>query len=233
MKWLAALSLFSLSLPASAITVDMVAVGNPGNGCDSQSQGCFGAVTYHYQIGKHEITNAQYAAFLNAVAATDTNGLYNTDMGSSQITRTGSPGSYSYTAVAGNGNQPITSFSFYDALRFANWLHNGQPTGAQNASTTEDGAYTFTGPTTVGARKAGALFALANENEWYKAAYYNGSAYFDYPAQASRDLRVAPPLLSIPLCQAAPQRAIPQPRVSRHQIRVGADRPRRMDLSAD
>src|SRR5262245_54611315 len=123
MKWLAALSLLGLSLPASAITVQMVAVGNPGNTCDTQTQGCFGAVAYWYQIGKYEVTNSQYAAFLNAVAATDTNGLYNAAMGGSQITQSGSPGSYTYAVVGANGNQPITSFSFYDALRFANWLH--------------------------------------------------------------------------------------------------------------
>ena len=45
--------------------------------------------------------------------------------------------------------------SFYDALRFANWLHNGQPSGPQDSTTTEDGAYTFSGIWTVGERNAG------------------------------------------------------------------------------
>jgi formylglycine-generating enzyme required for sulfatase activity len=186
MRWFAAVSVAGcLSGSASGITVDMVPVGNPGNACDPQSQGCFGAVAYPYSIGKYEITNAQYAAFLNAIAASDPTGLYHTDMATdSQITRTGSSGSYTYTAVAGNENKPITSFSIYDVLRFVNWLHNNQPTGAQDTSTTENGAYTFSGPTTVGARNAGAKFALATESEWYKAAYYNGASavYYDYPA---------------------------------------------------
>ncbi len=39
---------------------------------------------------------------------------------------------------------PVNFVSFWDGLRFANWLHNGQPTGAQGNSTTEDGAYTLT-----------------------------------------------------------------------------------------
>jgi formylglycine-generating enzyme len=171
-----------LAASASAVTVEFVPVGNPGNACDTQSQGCFGAVAYQYSIGKYEVTNAQYAAFLNAIAASDPTGLYSTNMGSGEITRSGSSGSFTYTAVAGNETQPISSVSFYDALRFANWLHNGQPSGAQDASTTEDGAYAFSGPTTVGARKVGAKFAVPTEDEWYKAAYYNGSAYFDYPA---------------------------------------------------
>ena len=67
-------------------------------------------------------------------------------MGSSNggITRSGGSGSYTYSAIAGRGNMPVNFVSFYDALRFANWLHNGQPTGAQDNTTTEDGAYTIT-----------------------------------------------------------------------------------------
>ncbi len=36
---------------------------------------------------------------------------------------------------------PVNVVSFYDSRRFANWLDNGQPTGAQDSTTTEDGAY--------------------------------------------------------------------------------------------
>lgn len=35
---------FSFSTPVSAVTVDWLTVGDPGNACDSQSDGCFGAV---------------------------------------------------------------------------------------------------------------------------------------------------------------------------------------------
>src|SRR2546426_9948042 len=66
---------------ASAVTIDWTPVGNRGNACDPQSQGCFGSVGYPYQISKYEVTNAQYAEFLNAVAKTDTNALYSTSMG--------------------------------------------------------------------------------------------------------------------------------------------------------
>src|SRR5262245_3653949 len=54
---------FALSLPlaASAVTIDWAPVGNPGNLCDVQSQGCFGTVSSGYQISKYEVTNAQYA----------------------------------------------------------------------------------------------------------------------------------------------------------------------------
>jgi len=64
--------------------------------------------------------------------------------------------------------------SLYNALRFANWVQNVQPTGLQTASTTENGAYDISlGDNVV--RKSGALVWLPNEDEWYKAAYYSPS----------------------------------------------------------
>ncbi|MHC5110450.1 MAG: hypothetical protein ACYTHJ_11290, partial [Planctomycetota bacterium] len=30
------------------------------------------------------------------------------------------------------GNKPVNFVSFFDAMRFVNWLHNGQPSGAQD-----------------------------------------------------------------------------------------------------
>ena len=39
-------------------------------------------MTYTYRIAKYEVTNAQYAEFLNAKAATDPLGLYNPNMAS-------------------------------------------------------------------------------------------------------------------------------------------------------
>ena len=167
---------------ASAVSIDWVTVGDPGNACDPQSDGCYGAVPYTYQISKYEVTHAQYAEFLNAVAATDTYGLYNLlwDHGSGGIAQSGSSGSYTYSTIAGREDMPVTRVSFYDALRFANWLHNGQPTGAQDSTTTEDGAYTMitegypSGPFIT--RNAGATVVLSGEDEWYKAAYYDAAS---------------------------------------------------------
>ncbi|MBW2667687.1 MAG: PEP-CTERM sorting domain-containing protein, partial [Deltaproteobacteria bacterium] len=50
---------------ASAVTVDWVTVGDPGNAADTTS---YGAVADEYRIGKFEVSNAEYAEFLNAVA---------------------------------------------------------------------------------------------------------------------------------------------------------------------
>ena len=87
--------------------------------------------------------------------------------------------------------------SWGDAARFANWLHNGQPTGLQIASTTEDGAYSLNGATSTAAlnavsRKAGANWFIPTENEWYKAAFHQPAAqggdadnYWDYPVRTN------------------------------------------------
>ncbi len=186
------MALCSMAPTTSAeVTIDWVTVGGPGNVCDTQPQGCFGSVAETFQIAKFEVTNTQYAEFLSAVAATDSNALYNTSMGSGSsfggITRSGSPGSYSYSATITHAAMPVNWVSFWDAVRFANWLHNGQPTGGQDNTTTEDGAYTLT-PTAIlnntVTRNAGAQVFAPSEDEWYKAAYYDAGAliYFDYPA---------------------------------------------------
>src|SRR6185436_13170930 len=67
---------------AQAITIDTVPVGNVGNANDPATGNLYGGVSYAYSIGKYEVTVGQYTAFLNAVAATDSYGLYTTSMAS-------------------------------------------------------------------------------------------------------------------------------------------------------
>lgn len=186
---LALLGAAGLAAPASAVTMDWVLVGAPGNAPDTAAHcyaaGC-GSVSYAYNIGKYDVTNAQYVELLNTKAASDPNGLYNTSMGSDAInggiTRSGSHGSYSYAVKPGFESKPVVYVSFWDAARFANWLNNGQGSGD-----TETGAYTLT-PAAISAnsvvRNLGAQVFLPSENEWYKAAYYDpiASVYYDYPA---------------------------------------------------
>jgi hypothetical protein len=154
----AAVVCVSLVSAASAATTDTVSVGNPGNPGDTRypSGGVpsFGGVDYTYNIGKYEVTAGQYTEFLNAVAATDTYGLYNTSMGNvpalgANIQRSGSSGSYTYSVAADWADRPVNYVSWGDSARFSNWLHNGQPTGPQGLSTTEDGSYFLNGATSI------------------------------------------------------------------------------------
>jgi sulfatase modifying factor 1 len=187
-------------------SLEFVPVGNPGNvgelsGVRAGRRVC-GAVNYEYQIGKFEVTAGQYAEFLNAVARTDTYGLYNTNMwrhaGGCKIQRTGAAGAYAYTVSEDRANRPVNWVSWGDAARFVNWLTNGQPTGVQNATTTEDGSYQLNGAKTNAAlsavvREEDARYVIPTEDEWYKAAYYDpdkpgGAGYWDY----ATDSNIAP-----------------------------------------
>ena len=190
-------ALLACSASAQAVLIDWVIVGDAGNAADTEVMGDkttgYGSVSYVYWIGKYEVTNSQYCEFLNAVAAVDTYELYNPDMAggvwdSGGIVRADSRWGYRYSVKAGRGNNPVNYVSWYDAQRFANWLHNGQPVGPQDATTTEDGAYTFSGATSVGPRNPEAKVFLPNEDEWYKAAYYKAGStdagYWDYATQS-------------------------------------------------
>jgi formylglycine-generating enzyme required for sulfatase activity len=160
-------------------------------------------VNHNYRIATTEVTNAQYAEFLNAKAASDPLQLWNSNMGSTSsrggISRSLSNGSFTYAARPDMGNKPVNWVSWYDALRFINWLHNGQGSGD-----TETGAYTLLGGTptpTNGStvtRNAGATVFMPTEDEWYKAAYHQPAAqggdsdnYWQYPTATNTPPTVA------------------------------------------
>jgi len=187
-------------------SLETVPVGNAGNVGELSGSGAggygpdriCGAVSYEYKIGKYEVTAGQYSEFLNKVAKTDAYGLYNTYMDTAvysygcNIKRTGSSGAYAYTVDPNWANRPVNLVSYWDSCRFANWLHNGQPTGAQGAGTTERGAYTLDGYNGYDGRtiqrNPDANWAVTGEDEWYKAAYYKGggtnAGYWDYPTSS-------------------------------------------------
>lgn len=170
----------ALAATAGAATVDIgwSNVTNAGNAADTNG---YGSVGYNYRMSTYEVTNSQYAAFLNAVASSDPTGLFNTNMESQSlggITRSGTSGSYTYAVKSGMGDRPVNYVGFFDAARMANWLTNGQGSGS-----TETGVYTFSAATNSGVitsvnRDPGNLgqVFLPTEDEWYKAAYYNASA---------------------------------------------------------
>ena len=178
---------------AQAVTIELVPVGNAGNADDITG---LGGVDYNYDIGQLEVTSGQYVEFLNAVAATDTYELWTTimfdDPRGPKVERTGDSGSYFYSVEAARANRPVAVIDWGDAVRFANWLFNGQPTGAQDLSTTEDGSYLLDGANTDAAlmavtRKPGATWVIPTEDEWVKAAFHKNDGvtgnYWRFPTQ--------------------------------------------------
>ena len=124
-------------------------MGDPGNVADTavmtgpnggDGTTGYGSVGNTYRMGTYDVTVGQYVQFLNAVASTDTYGLYNWDMslGPSSgnqhptigITQSGNSGSYTYS-VAGSdpaaANCPIFNVSWGDAARLCNWLQTASP----------------------------------------------------------------------------------------------------------
>ncbi len=124
---------------------------------------------YDYRMGKFEITNDQWNKFV------DINGA-----------PTGSPGSaYDESPYWTGTNVPMNIVSWYEAAQFVNWL---------NTSTGHQAAYKFTGTQgtkdyTLGVwsasdagynaanpyRNSNAYYFLPTEDEWVKAAYWNGT----------------------------------------------------------
>ena len=197
-RWSMTLAFFASS--ASAITIPTNLVDNAGNAPDPVVMGDgttgYGDVPYPYRIGTHEVTNSEYAAFLNAVAASDPNGLFNTGMSAGfngGINRSGSAGSYTYAPKIGFENKPVNYVTFYDAARFCNWLHNAQPVGPQGPDTTEDGAYTLLGTNVMApgngdgiGRNNNWLWAIPSEDEWHKAAYNGpGNTWTTFATQSN------------------------------------------------
>jgi formylglycine-generating enzyme required for sulfatase activity len=177
--------LWTATVPAGAVTIDMVTVGNPGNANDPATGSVYGRVDYSYQIGKYDVTIAQYTAFLNAADPTGTNpnGIYkgqmdtdrnnagiSFDAGALSGSKYAAIGPFGITNGQSAGNRPIAYVSWYDAARFANWMTNGQGSGS-----TETGAYDFANAPAgmAPAKTPGAAFYIPTENEWYKAAYFS------------------------------------------------------------
>ncbi|MDA0848432.1 MAG: SUMF1/EgtB/PvdO family nonheme iron enzyme [Verrucomicrobia bacterium] len=166
------LLLFSIQ---SLMALEMVVVGDPGNSRENNhmtsslgnvnaSEEKPGAVDYAFRMSAHEVTNSDYAEFLNAKAKTDLAyyrhdnaekydsdtffrdaidglpvNLYDTAMGSSPhggIVRSGIRGEFVYTVKPGFENKPVNFVNKLDAQRYCNWLTNGKGNGD-----TETGVY--------------------------------------------------------------------------------------------
>jgi formylglycine-generating enzyme required for sulfatase activity len=150
-------------------TIDFVTISgdtNPASG--------YGIVNNDYRIGTYEVTNDQWSKFVNAYG-----------------TVTGSPSNaYDESPYWTGTNVPANKVSWYEAAQFVNWL---------NTSSGYQAAYNFTG--TQGTsdytfvpwdivdigydasnpyRYSDAMYFLPTEDEWVKAAYWNGTTLQTY-----------------------------------------------------
>jgi formylglycine-generating enzyme len=205
-------TLVACAADARAVTIAWSLVGNPGNAADTvvvleDGTTGYGAVGYNYKIGTYDVTNSQYVEFLNVKVPSGTGALrlrlFNPDMAAPGFGAMrydpAAPAGEHFSVLRGLENQPVNNVNWYEAIRFANWMSNGQGNGD-----TETGSYTL-GPLDARGvpldgdsirRNSTATVVLPNENEWYKAAYYNPAShsYFKYPTSSdSRPSATNPP----------------------------------------
>ena len=184
------------SLPL--VAPDTVEITDPGNTPTTVEGNPLGSVADIYRISKSEVTIAQYAEFLNAVAkrSDGANGavitsLYDSRMASDAtvagIARSGdgtAASPFAYTVV-GDPAKPIAYVTWFNAARFANWMHNG----ATESADIENGAYALNGALSgIVSKSPSAVWWIPTEDEWFKAAYYKGGStnagYWRYPTQS-------------------------------------------------
>ncbi|MEM8953552.1 MAG: SUMF1/EgtB/PvdO family nonheme iron enzyme [Verrucomicrobiota bacterium] len=150
--------------------ISFVEIGDAGNGDDDTG---YGGVGYHYQMGQYEVSE---------------------DM----ITKANAEGGLGVTQVGRGARKPTTGISWNEAARFVNWLNTSQGHQAAYRFATQPGdsgydanedillwdsaeAWQLDGENLY--RHKDAQYFLPSEDEWYKAAYYDGGLgiYYDYP----------------------------------------------------
>ena len=173
--------------PAGIDLTGFVQIDAPGNPADPLTGN--GSVADLYFVAETEVTNAQYAAFLNAVdpSGSNPNALYNVNMGDRSAFGgidfdSNAPAGAKYAPPPSDNwpERPVNYVNYYDTARYVNWLTNRKPTGGGG---TESGSYDMTQTPPV---YTGGPFAIPTDAEWYKAAYHRfGSVYDLYPTGSS------------------------------------------------
>ncbi len=146
--------------------VDISGNSNPTSG--------YGIVNNDYRMGTYEITNDQWNKFTN---------IYGTP--------TGSPSdAYDANAYWTGTDVPTNEVSWFEAAQFVNYLNTSAdyPEAYKFTGTQGAGDYTFavweSGDVGYDAsnpyRNSNAFYFLPTEDEWVKAAYWNGTSLQDY-----------------------------------------------------
>ena len=170
-----------------------VRIGNPGNARDPVYR--VGRVDYEFEMARHQVTNAEWCEFMNAVGVEKSIslGLYNPDMstgvcgGIDLVTSPNAsdpdPGACTnqtikqFRSKTGWSARPVVYVGYRDAMRYCNWLQTGD---------TEKGAYDVSRP--YGRRLPGARYFIPSDDEWCKAAYHDPTRlgvrkFWDYPSR--------------------------------------------------
>ena len=173
----------SFGTGGNQFTLDFVPISGSSNPTTAQANDAsrgldgFGIVAYDYRMGKYEVTNDQWNKFVAAYGIPTGAPLYAYDNNFG--------GHRSYTT-----DVPTNAVSWYEAAQFVNWLNTStgrQPaykfTGTQGTNNytfsvwaSSDSGYNANNPY----RNSNAFYFLPTEDEWFKAAYWNGSAIQDY-----------------------------------------------------
>jgi len=167
----------SFGTGTNQFTIDFVTISgntNPTSG--------LGIVNNDYRIGVYEITNDQWEKF-NA-------SLPHPVLGDPASAYDNAP-SWTGTSI------PTNQVSWYEAAQFVNWLNTGTGHQAAYKFTGTEGTSGYTFATWSSAEAAGgtnlyrhkdAMYYLPSEDEWVKAAYWNGTALQTYANASPSDL---------------------------------------------
>ena len=170
---------------ANQFTIEFVDISgdtNPTSGIPAGDGFTFTGVDYDYRMGKYEITNDQWNKFQASYGAV-----------------TGSPSNAYDRSIYWTGTDiPTNNISWYEAAQFVNYLNTS--TGHQAAykftGTQGTGDYTFSvwGPADSGYdadnpfRNSNTHYFIPTEDEWVKAAYWNGTSLQTYATKAGESL---------------------------------------------
>lgn len=147
---------------------DFVKIDNPSN---SPTVNGKGSVSYIFYVSKSEVSNDQYAVFLNNVGQSTTSSSFLISNTSNfKITRSGSPGSYFYNVVTGFNASPVNGISPAAAMMYCNWLAN-----FNDGRSTTSGSYNvdFNSQGSFSQRSVNASTFIMNQDETLKTMYYN------------------------------------------------------------
>ena len=171
---------------------EFATIGNPGNRAVAQHEmlgvvpdftgtfTSFGRVDYTYRISTTEVTASQWLPFAQAFRPFYESDGFNFFTSNLNTDHMRLRGFNDIEVIPGEERMAIRTQMMF-AMRYANWLHHGAPTGPDVAREVfETGAYdlgrqyTFDAPPQ---RNEDARFWIPSWDEWTKAAYYDPNRY--------------------------------------------------------